>query len=172
MSDSPFIRLHSGRRFHILKPGQDEIAIADICWALSHINRFTGHSRVPYSVADHSIRVAELVPNDLKLTALMHDAAESYCADLNAPTKSLLPQYRELERRIERAIARRFGLRFPFPAAIKTADMTMLVTEMRDLMYRARYQDFPFEPLAQRIVPRTPEQARRDFMSAFRRYTR
>ncbi len=172
MSDSPFIRLHSGARFHVLRPRREEIMISDICWALSHLNRFTGHSRVPYSVLDHSIRVAELVPDDLKLTALLHDAGEAYCADLNSVVKALVPQYKEIEKRIERAIARRFGLRFPFPAAIKAADMTMLVTEMRDLMYRARYQDYPFEPLAQRIVPRTPEQARRDFMIAFRRYSR
>lgn len=170
MSDSPFIRLHSGKRFHILKPGQDEISIHDICWALSHINRFTGHARVPYSVLDHSIRVAELVPDDLKLTALLHDAGESFIADLNSPTKSLVPQYKEIERRIEKAVARKFGLKYPFGAAIKHADMTMLVTEMRDLMYRSAYRDFPFEPLAKKIVPRTPEQARSDFMRAFRRY--
>lgn len=70
MSGGPFIHLRSGRHFHILTPGQDEIHITDIAWALSHLNRFTGHTRIPYSVLDHSIRVAELVPDDLKLTAL------------------------------------------------------------------------------------------------------
>lgn len=163
-----FIRLHSGKKFHILKPALREIDIVDISWALSHICRFTGHTQSFYSVAQHCCHVSDILPDDLKLQGLMHDAQESYVNDLAQPIKQYLPQYKELELRIEQVVARKFGLAFPMPAAVKTADMTMLVTEMRDVMRNTDYHLHPFKPLTQRIKPWPSTKARIEFLRRFK----
>lgn len=167
-----FIRLHSGKRFHILHPTTREIDIKDIVWALSHICRFTGHTHSFYSVAQHCCHVADILPDNLKLQGLMHDAQEAYCQDLAQPIKQYLPQYKELEFRIEQLVSRKYRLLFPMPAAVKTADMTLLVTEMRDLMRNADYKMHPFAPLTQRLKPWSSEKARREFMRRFNALTK
>lgn len=167
-----FIRLHSGKQFHILKPRVEEIDIKDISWALSHLCRFTGHTRCFYSVAQHCCHVSDLLPEPLRLRGLLHDASEAYANDIASPVKQYLPQYKELEERIEHVIARRFGYRLPYPAALWTADLTMLVTEMRDLMTRQDYKRLPYTPLPERINPWTPIKARREFLKRFKSFTK
>ena len=44
----------SGRRFDLLAPTVESVDAGDIAHALSQVNRFGGHTRVPYSVAEHS----------------------------------------------------------------------------------------------------------------------
>jgi len=163
-----FIRLRSGKRFHILKPQVDEIDIRDIAWSLSHLCRFTGHTREFYSVAQHCCHVCDILPKPLKLRGLLHDSSEAYANDIASPVKQYLPQYKELENRIEHVVARRFKFRMPLPAAIKTADLTMLVTEMRDLMRGGDYKQLPYTPLAERIKPWSSTKARREFMRRFK----
>lgn len=68
----------SGRFVDIANPNIDDIIPSDIAWALSHIPRFCGHTKhvLPYTVAQHSIRVAQIVHNvfnhssDLRVAAL------------------------------------------------------------------------------------------------------
>ena len=164
-----FIRLRSGRKFHVLAPKASEIDIQDISWALSHLCRFTGHTREFYSVAQHCCHVCDILPKELQLNGLLHDAQEAFCQDLAQPVKQYLPQYKELEERIERAISHKYKLAFPMPAAVKIADMTLLVTEMRDLMTKADYKDLPFTPLSEKIEPWPFEKAQREFLKRFKR---
>lgn len=167
-----YIRLHSGRKFHILRPRIEEINIKDIAWALSHICRFTGHTQSFYSVAQHCCHVSDILPDEFKLHGLLHDAQESICQDLAQPIKQYLPQYNELEMRVERLVARKFGLVFPMPAAVKTADMTLLVTEMRDMMKNTDYKIHPFAPLTKKLLPWTSARAHREFLKRFNHLTK
>lgn len=69
--------------------------IETIANALSQINRFTGHLREPYSVAEHSVRVARAVADlggrsEIVLGALLHDAHEAYLGDISGPLKRLI----------------------------------------------------------------------------------
>lgn len=131
-----FIQTEGARRFFPLDPQPDQILIEDIAHALSQTCRFTGHTRVPYSTAQHSVLVAELVPAEDALWALLHDGSEAYLADIAKPIKDL-PQmqgYRDLEAKVQKAVFERFGLFGPCPASVKRADYVMLVTEARDLM--------------------------------------
>ena len=99
-----YLRTFTGKRFHMLGDDPDEIDIMDIAHALSHVNRFTGHTTHPYSVAAHSIFVADIVDHlygfnpERMLAALMHDASEAYLADIASPIKHLLPDYQALEK--------------------------------------------------------------------------
>ncbi len=38
----------------------NEVSVQDVAHALSQINRFTGHARRPYSVAEHSLLAAQI----------------------------------------------------------------------------------------------------------------
>lgn len=124
----PIILLRSGRYFDLTNPDSALVSIDDIAPALARLCRFTGHGAF-YSVAEHSVRVSYLVPPEFALWGLMHDAAEAYLGDVSAPLKSLLPDYRAIEDRIEPVVFGAFGLTGPIPAEVKEADMLSLTIE-------------------------------------------
>ncbi len=129
-----WIITHTGRRFDILDPKPDMIDIRDIAHSLSLLCRFNGHTHVFYSVAQHSCSVAFNVPKEIKLEALLHDAAEAYIGDIASPIKWVIPQIKEVEDRIEEAIIERFNLKLGNEGLIKAADLRALATEKRDLI--------------------------------------
>lgn len=131
-----WIILHSGRAFDLLNPRADMINPLDIAHALAHTCRFNGHCTRHYSVAQHSMLVAELVPAEDQLHALLHDATEAFVGDMVRPLKHLpaMSAYREIEQRIWLAICQQFHLVPELPESVKQADMVALATERRDLM--------------------------------------
>lgn len=131
---TPTILTHSGLTFNLLEPDPYLIEIEDIAHALSHICRFTGHTRVFYSVAEHSVRASQCVPPEFAMEALLHDAAEAYIGDVSSPLKAQLHEYRNIEFKLEQAIRQRFGLPAKHAPCVKQADLIMLATEKRDLM--------------------------------------
>jgi uncharacterized protein len=96
--------------FHIDNPTFNPEAIAH---ALAMLCRYNGHTRVFYSVAEHSLLVAGLMA-ELKLgdpfEGLMHDAAEAYLSDIPSPWKQLVPDAVALEDRVERQLRQHFNL--------------------------------------------------------------
>lgn len=132
MGSSPTIQLASGRYFSFLEPR--ELTIEEVAHGLSHICRFTGQSRKFYSVAQHSVLVSQLLPPELQLWGLLHDAVESVVGDVSSPLKKLVPEYKAIEHRCEAVILAGFGITGPMPAEVKRADLVALRTEQRDLM--------------------------------------
>lgn len=88
----PFINTYRGHRFTFDPIDPDAIDIWDIAHALSHQCRFAGHTNMLYSVAQHSLLIAEKVPgsSDDKLNALLHDATEAYVCDIPSPLKKVI----------------------------------------------------------------------------------
>jgi hypothetical protein len=126
----------SGVYVRPLDPDPETIHIEDIAHALANQCRFTGHVKQFYSVAQHSYYVSRMAPT-YELEGLLHDASEAYLSDLSRPLKyanGLGDVYREAERKLEYAIAKRFNLEYPWPLKVKMADDVMLVREARDLM--------------------------------------
>lgn len=89
MSDY-WIQTFTGKRFDLLNPTIDMICIEDIAHHLSIENRWHGATRFPISVGYHSLLVAEQARPEIKLEALLHDAAEAYYKDFANPWKRLM----------------------------------------------------------------------------------
>lgn len=169
---APDILTSTGDYFYFLDPWGSRFDIETIAHALAHICRFTGHTRVFYSVAQHSVHVSHLVEPEHQLAALLHDAPEAFIGDVSKPLKGLLPDYADLERKIEAAVFARFELPEKLHASIKQADLVMLLTEARDLMpehdnanWAARMHA---EPLKEKVTPWSSDRAKTEFL---RRYS-
>ncbi len=172
MITTPYVSTFSGNRFYPLVPRIDHVTIEDIAHGLAFQCRFNGQTSEFYSVAQHSLVVASLVPTDLRLAALLHDAAEAYLGDMVKPLKVLLPAFAAIEDQVSAIIADAFGIDFSDYAPIKRADLIALATEKRDLMphsaERWAYLD-DIRPLPQRIVTMSPGEAKREFLIEFAR---
>lgn len=122
-------RMLSGRRLDLLDPTPLDIEIGDIAHGLAFVARWNGQTRGdwPYSVAEHSLLVEEIVTRlwpdiapEWQLAALLHDAPEYVIGDMISPVKAALgPGYREMDARLSAAIHRRFGLPAAIPLPVK-----------------------------------------------------
>src|ERR1035441_8982389 len=169
-----FVDTFSGLRFWPLDPNPDDILIADIAHALAHQCRFGGHASKFYSVAEHSVHVSQLCFPEHALWGLLHDASEAYLVDLPRPLKQLpeFAPYREAERRLQYAVAVRFGLSEDQPASVTEADDTMLWIEAHSLLVSAAVEVIrdtrpPFEI----TNPLPPVEAERLFLRRFKELT-
>lgn len=164
---------YTGRIFRPLAPEADKLNIMDIAHALSNNCRFTGHVRQFYSVAEHSVRVSEILPPRLKLWGLLHDASEAYLSDIARPVK-LTPTfgvvYKEIEAGLMEVVAEAFKLPLPEPPAVKRADNILLAAEQRDLMPRFRRHGGA-EQYPEIIDPWTPDFAKEMFLKRYEEYT-
>lgn len=148
--------------------------VGDIAHALSLINRFNGHTKFPYTVAQHSVLVSYLVPGDQALAGLMHDGHEAFVCDIPTPLKMLIPQYKGIEKHCMRELRTRFHLPLEDTPEVKWADATMLYTEQRDMMPPP---DEPWDygadviALEHRILPWGRFKAKERFLKRFRDLT-
>lgn len=161
-----WITTFTGKKFHYLAPLENEIDIRDIAHALSLTCRFGGHCSKFYSVAEHSILVAEQVIPELKLSALLHDAHEAYLHDVPRPIKQDIAGYRELADRIQKVIEKKFNI-ISCPE-IKKWDNVLLATEAQELMPNMdAWVELP-PPLAVGIYLLTSEDAEESFLTYFK----
>lgn len=143
MRQGQWMQTFTNRQFWPMDPRADEVFLEDVAHALALMNRFAGHTRVPYSVGEHSLRVSDEVfirTGDmlLALCGLLHDGSEAYCVDVPTPLKPYLTGYKEIEAKVMEAIRERFNLPSEFwhHPEVKRADRVLLLTEARDLLGR------------------------------------
>jgi hypothetical protein len=132
----PWIQTHSGIAFDLVNPTVDMVRIEDIAHALARINRFTGHTSRPYSVAEHSLLVSDWLaatfPNsNLAFQGLMHDAAEAYVGDVSSPVKRCVPEFAALEARVWKVVTEKFDLPFELDPRVKEADLRACASEAK-----------------------------------------
>lgn len=173
-----WIQTYTGRRVDViagLLSDDVDITIEDIAHALSMQCRFGGHCVEFYSVAQHSVHVAEVVSDwmnepTLMLEALLHDAAEAYLLDLPRPIKHApaLAEYRALDKRVDQAVRARFGLPLTMSAEVKEADEIMLATEAQRLMkHKPNGWELRAQPIPKPLSPWTPREAKTAFLTMF-----
>lgn len=179
-SKENFIKTYTGRIVCPYALDPSDIDIRDIAHALSQQCRFSGHTDLPYGVAEHSCRVHDLVPVEDRPWAILHDAPETYLLDLPRPVKrapgyKLGEEFRAIEVAIMEVICDRFDLDTVEPESVEIADRRLLVTEQRDLMGHeplagntAEQEEFEAaEPLEEEIWPWPYEMAEEEFLKRF-----
>lgn len=129
-----WILTRSSQHFDYANPQPEQIRLLDIAYGLAKECRFAGQCHGFYSVAQHSVLVSQIVPDEFAFEALLHDASEAYCKDIPMPLKAMLPDYKAIERRVDAAIRAKFRLPERCSAEVKHADLILLATERRDLM--------------------------------------
>lgn len=169
----PSIALHSGGHFNFENPEGSDFNIDDIAHALSNLCRFTGHCQRFYSVAEHSFHASWIVEPGFELEALLHDAAEAFIGDIAKPLKILLPDYAEIEERVENAVLSRLGVPIKKSPAVKTADLQMLKAEQAQAMgHREAWALVADQPdAAVQLRFWAPENARTAFLRRYRELT-
>lgn len=129
-SDRGLSNSYTGRLIDYLNPNMDMLNLDDIATSLSNVCRFGGHIAEHYSVAQHTLLVWFLAPDDLKRTALLHDAAEAYLGDVIKPVKILLGDaYSKLERPFEELIFKKYNVDIVSLKEIKPYDQQALIIE-------------------------------------------
>ena len=133
-----------------------------------------------YSVAQHCVLAAEHVQSkdpQVKLAALLHDAAEAYPpGDILRPLKhgcqhDGVAYLREIQDRIEAKLRTQFGVPIEDLPEIKAVNTALLVTETRDLRGGwhddEKFKPPTYQPLVDRIAPWIPELAEQTFLRMF-----
>lgn len=131
------ILTYSGKFINPLEVEPEDIGLYDIAHALANLCRYNGHVDYFYSVAQHSVIVAQQFEekSNVRKWALFHDASEAYLGDVVAPLKYCghYDFYLEAEEKLMEAVAIRFGLEGEMPNSVDYVDKKLRGAEMRDL---------------------------------------
>jgi uncharacterized protein len=171
--EDQWIGLLSGAQFNYNKPEESDVTLDDLASALSNICRFSGHLPCFYSVAQHLVNTSRLVAEEFAFDALMHDTAEAFTNDLPTPLKWAFPIFKELECKIEAAMAKKFGFNYPYDPTVKTADTQMLILEKlyvkKDDRDWPHYRGIEVNHLIDKVdlKPWQPIRAKREFLERF-----
>ncbi len=121
-------------RFYIARPTW---RIGAIAHGLAQTARFAGQADEFYSVAEHSCLVAALmaeVTGGNPREGLLHDAHESVLTDVPSPFKQLMPEYRQLEARLESDLRAAFSLSPSKSEACQQADWLAVYIEAAQIL--------------------------------------
>lgn len=162
-----------GNKLWPLDPRPEEIDIEEIAASLSKICRYNGHVKKFYSVAEHSVYVSRLVPEEHALTGLLHDATEYMLGDIVRPLKPFVPGYSVHEYKLWIAIADRFNLPHEMPDCVKEMDTRILLAE-RDYLMADSGHDWGIEGEKPGIIIAglSPAQAECAFLNRYRELTK
>lgn len=146
---------YSNRKIVLVEPDPREIRLDDIAQGLGSRARYAGQTRRFYSVAEHCVLGAALLPPTYRLPFLLHDVGEAYLPDIHGWLKPHVRIGEESWETVENRHAARILL------ALGEADLTPLlksqpVLDMDMRMLRAE-KDQGFgaapEPWADHLMP-------------------
>ncbi len=109
-------------KFNLLTPSANDVNWLVVANGLGKICRFAGNTRGHYSVAEHSVRLADAIAKAggdhiEQLQALVHDAHEIYCGDITRPMRRAMrvlsyeawATLMDIERRCQKAVFQAAG---------------------------------------------------------------
>lgn len=177
-----YVNTYSGHRVHFDNVDPDQIEIGDIAVSLSRMARYCGHTKEFYSVAQHSVLVAQQVylqtgNTKQALAGLLHEAPECYgMSDIHGTFKRSLGKHaRKVIKDYEARIFVALGLDPELPEVIDYVDSMLLADEMRQLL-RYNESDIDFKDndkygeckgFGLDIKPWQPKKAEAEFIAAY-----
>lgn len=142
---SAILTTAAGAAFDYLLPRPAMIDPAALARHLAHECRWAGNVDFFYSVAHHSMLVADTLRPEWRAYGLLHDAAEAFIRDLPSPWKAVIDEFGNrialtTESAILNAVWQRFRLLPPecdidLMTALHDADMRVRATEWRDVVH-------------------------------------
>jgi uncharacterized protein len=164
-----YISTYSGGRFFIDEINLEDIPMYDIAHALSMNCRFNGHLGKFYSVAEHSVIVSYLVPEEDALWGLLHDISEAFVPDIPRPFKALISGFKEYEARIQEKMVKLYDLAPEMPESVKHIDMNIVADEAAALFESPPDWVEAYESVAEGVTFQglSPALARCSFMARF-----
>lgn len=158
---NPWMQTYTGKAFDLDVPKVEQVHFEDIARALARTQRWTGHAKRRFSVAEHSVAVAALAwqmapdqkdPGIYVRAALMHDAHEAYLGDVASPIKELLRRrargvWDSIVDPIQKVIDERFQIQTnaDVELVVKTADSMSLSLE-RDQIMETSEREWEWDP--------------------------
>lgn len=141
-----WIKLNSGKKFDYENPEADMISLHDIAHNLSKEQRFANCLDRDWTVAHHSLLVKKLseiygLDEDIQYMALHHDSPEAYMRDLPTPLKRMLPGYKMIYGKVERAIENKLQLRLS-PLSPKVKELDALAMYIEDTRFSTKDSDW------------------------------
>lgn len=145
----PVCQLFTGGHFNYKSPERSVLNIQDIAHSLANQCRFNGHTKVFYSVAEHSILCYQYLDNlknednekvplsaDTLMYGLLHEAAEAVISDIPTPFKGMFPELKEKENLYLKAIfdLLELDLDDADKDIVKVTDTYMLLYEAKKLL--------------------------------------
>lgn len=156
------IRTFTGKYVNPLAMRVEDIDIRDIAHHLANECRYAGACPTHYSVAQHSVLVADyFIDPEEKLAGLLHDAAEAYLKDIPSPVKRdpRMAWYRELDLQLTELIFSVFDLPASLLPSTKFADSAVFDREVKS-----------FWGGVQDVTPWSPRTAEARFLVSFEKY--
>ena len=157
------IRTFTGLYVNPLQLTPLDIDVRDLAHHLSLICRYTGACPTHYSVAQHSVYVAERMQKryasaEAALAGLLHDSAEAYFNDIASPVKHdpRMQWYRDLEHEATLMIFEKYGV---------DASWLKLTKPYDDQLFKDEVESW--WGIHEVIRPWRPEYAERRFLTVF-----
>lgn len=158
---NPWMLTASGLKLYFLDPKPEAINLLDVSHHLGNLCRFTGAMHQFYSIAQHSVLVAQLVKVALDdegvdrdsveywdqiLAALFHDGEEAYVNDLSSPLKmAIRGKYEWIATAIRRILFENYGVDWQYyNKTVKDADNIAILIERFHFM--PQHSDWPGDP--------------------------
>lgn len=148
------ILLFTGRLFDPSEIEKQEFTALDFIHPISLLNRYTGHTKKPISVAEHTVKLArslQVQAAGLMRAAAIHDFGEALTNDIPHPYKkdADFKAYVKLEDRVQRHIFNVFGEPWENMEALSTFDRRICADEMAQ-GFEPPYA-YPMEPLGIKV---------------------
>ena len=177
-----YVNTYSGKKVQFDEIDSSQIYIPDIAKSLSRMARYCGHTKEFYSVAQHSVLVADQVYRltgnpRLALEGLLHEAPECYgMSDIHGTFKRMLgKQAKKVIKEYEAKIFKALGFDEELDEIVDYVDCMLLVDEMSQLLENKnsgvdfkdndKYGDCKGFGLV--ITPIAPEYAEKEFLRTY-----
>ena len=177
---SDYFKTYTGKKIFPAHLEDMDVDIVDIAHALSNVNRYNGHLKFPYNVANHSLLVTKFVRQELHysnpwtldkyhkpylLSALLHDASEAYLPDIASPWKEVYPEtFKVFDEKLIQIIFKHFGLTYPYSKIIKQVDKDIRGSEIACL---TDWEEGLHDKYGYKIVPMDSRFAEEKFLEKF-----